>query len=88
MKGEWNGYDCGVFVCQNAEKIARGTFEKQDQIQHGKSMVRGESGKPRIKWPKANSKEWAKIDEDLTALLKILYSPPEKLAESHPKNHL
>ena len=21
-----NGYDCGVFVCQNAEKIARGAF--------------------------------------------------------------
>ena len=159
-----NGYDCGVFVCQNAEKIARdalvstrqedipgarvrmmkeiffGTLKvesqptqqarstevpvitkkkivgkkaarkKADQIPEKKSkpgttkkhagkkaarkeehpipdkksqLDRGE--KVRIKWPQANSKEWSRLDEDLTALLKILYSPPEKLAESHPK---
>ena len=41
--------------------------------------------KKRIKWPNANSKDWPTLDNDLTALLKILYSPPEKLAESHPK---
>ena len=97
-----NGYDCGVFVCQNAEKIARGAFvdtkqeempsarkkmmkeiyfgtldvevqavrrearvdynvkkvvkkkqvvkKKADPLQQGKSVIRNETGKPRIKW--------------------------------------
>ena len=138
-----NGYDCGVFVCQNAEKIARGALvttrqsempdarklmmkeiffghlkvemvpeqAQQEQIDttRGKRIKQAEVkqksrkkaevsknteakpgrergvGKARIKFPKSNSKEWPKLDEDLTALLKILYSPPEKLAQSHPK---
>jgi hypothetical protein len=145
-----NGYDCGVFVCQNAEKIARGALvttrqsempdarkfmmkeiffghlkvemiseeAQQDHVKTTRARTmnltrqiskqvevkqkprkkaeviektestharEGGTGKARIKFPKSNSKEWPKLDEDLTALLKILYSPPEKLAESHPK---
>ena len=158
-----NGYDCGVFVCQNAEKIARdaAVLTRQEDMPNarvrmlkeiffgtlkaeslpierarfieapgitkkkvGKKAARNNvvpgskkkspsvvtkkdvgkkaakkkvdptpdkqsqqvgAEKLRIKWPQANSKEWSRLDEDLTALLKILYSPPEKLAESHPK---
>ena len=137
-----NGYDCGVFVCQNAEKISRDALvtTKQDEMTEARKSMMKEiffgclkvenklqqphreptelkkprrnkqleeikekpvenrevrkkaqttanqrAGKSRLKWPKSNSKEWSKLDEDLTALLKILYSPPEKLAISHPK---
>ena len=146
-----NGYDCGVFVCQNAEKIARGALvnTKQEDMPNARKRMmkeiffgtlnieidpvkaaekpqektqlkkktgsrahievkstvkekekavprkvessskertsRQNAAKPKIKWPKGNSKEWEKLDEDLTALLRILYSPPEKLAESHPR---
>ena len=149
-----NGYDCGVFVCQNAEKISRdaivstrqedmpkaretmvkdiflGTIKRQwplgntvvstvaplkKKIGKNESMQVKKKNEPvpkkerdkmneqrvdrkkvepkkkegdtkmRIKWPNSVSKEWPKLDEDLTALLKILFSPPEKLAEAHPK---
>ena len=30
------------------------------------------AGKAKIQWPKSNSKEWPRLDEGLTALLKIL----------------
>ena len=160
-----NGYDCGVFVCQNAEQLARrafvctrqedmpnarktmmkeifyGTLEaempsnkhdesvanrtkqfekkettnpkskqsrsqigskkvdakKQNEVnrkkqvkkkatqQNAKQVKTEDARKPKINWPKGNSKDWIQLDEDLTALLKILYSPPEKLAESHPR---
>ena len=154
---QMNGYDCGVFVCQNAEKLSRdaivstrqqdmpnariemikdiffGTLKRDKssesevgstegpkiklekkkssrqkpepslRIDKGKHKVGGDdrksmeaiprsekckkegNEKKRIKWPNANSKDWPTLDNDLTALLKILYSPPEKLAESHPK---
>ena len=129
-----NGYDCGVFVCQNSEKIARGVFvstkqadmpnarrrmmkeifygtllediqefqqivtveqkkvtkkavtkKKTEPISLEGSVSNGGSRKTKLKWPRANSSEWSKLDEDLTKLLEILYSPPEKLAESQPK---
>ena len=129
-----NGYDCGVFVCQNSEKIARGAFVStkqadmpsarrkmmkeifygtlledrqevkqsvavQQKQKQAKKVTRkksksvpvegtgsnGRTGRAKLKWPRANSNEWAKLDEDLTKLLEILYSPPEKLAESQPK---
>ena len=149
-----NGYDCGVFLCQNAEKLARKVFvstrqddmpyarkkmmkeiflgaleaggrsnkhvkevkkmqvqnkettkqkvkqasnrkqihnnkevpkQKAKQVPSEKQPNREDTRKPKLKWPKANSKEWGKLDEDLTALLRIVYSPPEKLAESHPR---
>ena len=134
-----NAYDCGVFVCQNAEKIARGVFvstkqedmprarvamtkeifferllaesqadlrevvlktkpEKKTNLKKRKIIKKAPlknpaeqgkigdvSRKGKIKWPKANSPEWARLDEDLTALLRVLYSPPEKSAASHPR---
>ena len=138
-----NGYDCGVFVCKNAEKIARGVMvnTSQDEINKArKSMIfeifsgllttdtnpqitnltekttpkktkenskstRKKTKDPqvnnqtrhnikescettrksRIKWPKANSPEWERLDEDLTLLLKTIYSPPEKKAITYPK---
>ena len=40
--------------------------------------------KEKLNWPKSNSPEWKRLDDDLTTLLKILISPPEKKAESHP----
>ena len=61
------------------------TKQKAKKVPSAKQANREEARKPKIKWPKANSKEWPQLDEDLTALLKILYSPPEKLAESHPR---
>ena len=149
-----NGYDCGVFVCQNAEKISRdatGTTRQEDMPKAREIMAReiffgaltkdsrpesltvypvdpskkrnlkkqgcmknvpvpskenyrkskqsvervkvdptlkDNSKKRRINWPKAVSKEWSKLDEDLSALLKILFSPPEKLAGAHPKIYM
>ena len=44
-----------------------------------------ESGKDRINWPPANSKEWHSLDIDITNLLKTLYSSANKKAESHPQ---
>ena len=38
-----------------------------------------------INWPRSDSKEWQKLDEDITGLLKTIYSAPEKKAKSHPK---
>ena len=43
------------------------------------------AGKPKINWPKSNSKEWPNLDEDLSALYNMIYSPPERPAESYPK---
>ena len=139
-----NLYDCGPFMCQNAEKAARGVFvnSKQsemarvrrqmmieifqgalmkeenlsfktllDQVtntevkkeKHQKTERQREKKKPKqktgskatkpddkdrlakINWPKANSKEWERLDEDITGLLKTIYSGPDKKAKSHPK---
>ena len=137
-----NGYDCGVFVCQNAEKIARKapvTTRQEDMTDSRMKMMqelflgrliksnllslqefaaesnpkkpnpkkpstKGEkpsrSGtiasavhKPKaqqvksnkINWPKSNSSEWDRLDVDLTGLLRLMYSTPEKKAISHPK---
>ena len=139
-----NGYDCGVFVCQNAEKIARTApvltrqedmeearkrmmkeiylghlvkssnvylqdlakkstptikkAEKEQQQTNSKSLKKKrlpdaqpkktasapKMTKERINWPKTNSKEWDRLDTDLSMLLKVIYSPPEKKAISHP----
>ena len=34
-----NGYDCGVFVCQNSEKIARGVFVSTKQADMSNAEV-------------------------------------------------
>ena len=43
-----------------------------------------EDGSKRINWPKANSKEWERLDNDLTAVLKAQSSSPESKATMHP----
>ena len=143
-----NGYDCGVYTCLNAEKIARGGYARKqyDNTARRKMMIeifkgtllrrdptdikdildktkyhsgtktkaekinqkyfktksqkdtkekfkgkrenvedKGKGKKAPINWPKSNSKEWEKLDEDLTTLLRIMYSTPERKATSHPK---
>ena len=133
-----NGVDCGVFVCQYAERFARKapmnfsqedmavtrmkisheifsgriiqncpthirklvkkTKEERSQKKESKTRKKkkekkqkpgGEKEnvdhqKERIQWPKANSAEWQRLDEDAHELLKLLYAPPEKKAMSHP----
>merc|ERR1712055_699461 len=151
-----NGYDCGVFLCQNAERITRKSsmnFSQRDldlacarermtqellegrinpdwrmvnwvkevrknqenrNEKHGKQKENGlrkksgankkessqkvrpkatsngaklegeERRKERINWPKANSKEWMKFDEDVTNILKLVHSSHENKAETHP----
>ena len=136
-----NGYDCGTFVCQNAEKAARGVFvnSKQEEMakarrkmmkeifqgelltdesqslkelydkvktdkkknrQHPKvekqrkkkttktgmnNIKESKEKESNINWPRADSKEWQRFDEDVTELLKTIYSAPDKKAKSHPK---
>ena len=140
-----NGYDCGVFVCENAEMISRGvtTKPKQDCMpqarkrimkeiylgrliternpsifdmakqtrskkvnkkeqkmprkeeskgqnfsrKHVKETSKGENrtlGKERINFPKSNSPEWERLDQDLSSLLRTLYAPAVNRAKTHP----
>ena len=134
-----NGVDCGVFVCQYAERISRKglmDFQQEDMSKARKTMTvellegklkpqeqviqvqtekreqkrrkkekkenkrvgrkiqqeelktekeaTGEGSKERINWPKANSKEWERLDEDLTTVLKAQSSSPESKATMHP----
>merc|ERR1712055_656314 len=44
-----------------------------------------EGRKERVNWPKANSKEWIKFDEDVTNILKFVHSSHENKAEAHPE---
>ena len=39
----------------------------------------------RIKWPKSNSSEWEKLDEDMSRRLKTIIAHPREKAETHPK---
>ena len=161
-----NGVDCGVFVCQCAERMARGSslnFSQADlvgtrermreellmgevsteavrwrkceermsktkeekkrqwgtkqvdrqssknlkstvEIQKSKSETKEEKesktkktqettkpkatnkgNRERIDWPKSNSPEWKRLDEDVSSLLKIMFSAPENKAESNPR---
>ena len=60
-------------------------LEFKDSKKEGKDKMTEDKRKERIKWPKANSPEWQKLDEDLTSILGALHSSPEEKAESHPK---
>ena len=132
-----NGVDCGVFVCQNAEKIARKVhvntrqedmnkarltmmleifngklsaaemehvteFIKLSGKNKGKSRkekaakpahktrrkeadTKDKTGRMRIDWPPANSKDWDSFETDVAALLSYLDGPPLKRAIQHPK---
>jgi len=63
----------------------------ETKLQSPKCNTREASGKgdtarrQPIDWPKANSPEWSRLDEDVSKRLRIIMGSPEMLAESHPK---
>ena len=58
-------------------------LEKPKEKAKGKLEVE-KRRKERINWPKANSPEWTKFDDDVTSILKQIHSSHENKAESHP----
>ena len=140
-----NGYDCGVFLLENAEMLSRRALgkPKQENMAEARKRIMKEifvgklieernpsifklvrekaakastiasfkmpkdkkpqkkrtkekidkSAKPerkaggrkeRINWPKSNSLEWERLDDDMSALLKVLIAPAEIRAKTHP----
>ena len=71
--------------------------DKSYEKEQAKTLQQPEQGKSKppeknqnrdeifIKWPAPNSKEWVRLDEDLTKLLSTMGGSPEDKAESHPK---
>ena len=66
-------------------KDPKGKKEKPIQAAERDKTESGSSRKGKIKWPRGDSKEWEKLDSDLSELLKYIFSTPEKKAISHPK---
>merc|ERR1712050_270613 len=58
--------------------------EEAKATSKGSKLEEEEGRKERINWPKANSKEWIKFDEDVTNILKLVHSSHENKAETHP----
>ena len=56
-----------------------------DLKEEDKGSYAEDKRRERINWPKANSLEWLKLDEDLTSILRTWHSSPEEKAESHPR---
>ena len=147
---QYNGVDCGVFVCQYAERITRRSrmdFTQRDMTEARKKMIgellegkissdwgshriqsqlekdndssskkpkarrekvqkekrscktepkKSDGGekcstkeeeadrKKRIDWPQANSREWERLDADLTEILRVQSSTPENKSVVHP----
>ena len=67
--------------------------DRRREKKHQGDQQKGEKGdnpkdcskKQRIKWPQANSKEWQKLDTDLTGILSSIQGSAESKAEAHPK---
>ena len=87
-------YHCGKQkengIKRSAEK-SRASKNESSQKERPKATNKGskkieveERRKERIKWLKANSKEWVSFDEDITNILKLVHSSHEKKAEAHP----
>ena len=49
-----------------------------------KEEVKEKRKKAPINWPRANSKEWERLDVDLTTLLRTKYLTAQEKAQSHP----
>ena len=147
---QYNGVDCGVFVCQYAERMTRRSrmdFTQRDMTEARKKMIgellegkissdwgrhriqsqlekdkdssskkpkarrekvqkekrscktepkKSDGGekcstkeeeadrKKRIDWPQANSREWERLDADLTEILRVQSSTPENKSVVHP----
>ena len=68
------------------EEVPKVKNEKQQESGRDPAENRNhKSTKERIYWPKANSKEWGRLDEDMSKLLNYIDPVPEKKAESHPR---
>ena len=67
-----------------ASKKESSQKERPKATSKGSKIEAEERRKERIKWPKANSKEWISFDEDVTNILKLVHSSHEKKAEAHP----
>merc|ERR1711872_1176792 len=59
---------------------------KEKQKESSEEAIKGEEErKALVKWPKGNSKEWSKFDEDVTKILKVIHTSHEKKAEIEPR---
>ena len=67
-----------------ANKKESSQKERPKATSNGAKLEGEERRKERINWPKANSKEWIKFDEDVTNILKLVHSSHENKAETHP----
>ena len=68
------------------EAIEKESDLKERPTETSKGKSEGEERrKERINWPKTNSSEWIKFDEDVTTILKGIHSSNENKAETHPK---
>ena len=67
----------------NKEKSRRAKEEAKTCAKDRKDKTEG-NRKVRIEWPKANSSEWERLDEDLTELLKVQCISPENSSTVHP----
>ena len=73
--------------CQEGSKAKTADSEKSKQEDPKITDGEQKGDKPRkekLNWPKGNSPEWKRLDEDLSSCLKILISSPENKAETHP----
>ena len=71
-------------ACKKAESKKHLKIEKEASP-HEEVKVNSKGGrKAQINWPKGNSKEWERLDEDMSKLLHTLYAPAEIRARTHP----
>merc|ERR1712060_886867 len=74
----------GLRKKSGANKKESSQKERPKAASNGTKLEEEEGRKERINWPKANSKEWMKFDEDVTNILKLVHSSHENKAETHP----
>ena len=67
----------------NKGKTKKAKEEVKIGTQKGKAET-NENRKERIAWPKANSPEWERLDEDLTEMLKVQCISAENCSVVHP----
>ena len=81
-------------LAKKTGNIKKRSEKRKDKLQRPKVTVKSANevskagkrtlGKERINWPKSNSPEWERLDQDLSALLRILYAPAVNRAKTHP----
>ena len=67
-----------------ANKKESSQKERPKATSIGSKLKVEERRKERVNWPKANSKEWIRFDEDVSNILKLVHSSHENKAEAHP----